>query len=95
MAITSQLSAAATAFAFLAIVITSLANAPLVFIWLPLARNAESERNARRMREIGVLDLQESPHGNLGRDIIDRKGNMVRDRNKAMEQLQSHGPKAF
>ena len=95
MAITSQLSAAATAFAFLAIVSTSLANAPLVFIWLALARKSESERNARRMRDVGVLGLQASPHGNLGREIIDRKGNMVRDRSKAMEQLQSHGPKAF
>ena len=84
MAISSQLSAAATAFAFLAIVSTSLANAPLVFIWLALARKAESERNARRMRDVGVLGLQASPHGNLGREIIDRKGNMVRDRSKAM-----------
>jgi hypothetical protein len=74
---------------------TSLANAPLVFIWLALARTAECEMNALRMRYFGVLGLQESPHGNLGRELNVRKGNNVRDRLRAMEHLQSHGPKAF
>ncbi len=91
----SQLSAAATAFTFLAMVSTSLGNANLVFIWLALARNVECQRNARRMREDVVLGLEESPHGNLGREIIDRQANKVRDRMRAMEHLQGHGPKAF
>jgi hypothetical protein len=47
------------------------------------------------MREAGVLGFEESPHGNLGREIIDRQANTVRDRKRAMEQLQAHGPKAF
>jgi hypothetical protein len=86
-----QLSAVAIAFTFLAMVSTSLANVPLVFIWLALARTAECERNARRMREFGVLGLQESPHDNLGRDELnDKKGNTLRDRQRAMEHMQSH-----
>jgi hypothetical protein len=95
MANASRLSSAATSFTFLAMVSTSFANAPLVFIWLALARNAECQRNARRLREFGVLGIEESPHGDLGREIIDRQANTTNDRKSAMDQLQAHGPKAF
>ena len=66
-----------------------------MFIWIALARNVETQRIARRVCEVGVLGLEESPHGNLGREIIERQTNTVRDRKRAMERLQAHGPKAF
>ena len=89
------LSAAATAFTFLAIISTSFANAPLIFIWLALARNAECQRNARRLRESSVLEIEESPHGNLGREIIGRQANTMNDRKSVMHKIQAHGPKAL
>ena len=92
MAIASQLSSLAAAFTLLAMVSVSTANAPLVIIWLALARKVECENNARHDC---VLGLEDSPHGNLGREISDRQANAIKNRERAMVQLQSHGPKAF
>ncbi len=95
MANASRLFASAIAFNFIAMVSTSFANAPLVFTWLALARNAECQRNARRLRASGVLGIEESPHGNLGREIIGRQANTMNDRKSVMHKIQAHGPKAL
>jgi hypothetical protein len=97
MANASQMSAASASISsfFLAMTVTSLANAPLVFISLALARDIECQSNARHILEVRVLGFRESPHGNLGSEIIARQANTVRDRKKVMAQLQAHEPNDF
>ncbi len=95
MAIASQLLSLVDAFTLPAMVSVSMANAPLVIIWLALASKVECENNAHQMRDTCVLGFEDSPHGNLGREINDRQANAIKNRERAMAQLQAHGPKAF
>ena len=59
-----------SAFPGLALIINLLGNAPLVFVWLALARNAERVREQTRDRSGNrVLGPNKCSHGNLGQTI--------------------------